>query len=175
MEQMKVSLERELEKNEKSFTDLIHYIEEAQKKLVERIREQEKREIEKAEGVMERLEKEIEELKKKDAELKELSGTKDHVHFLQTFSSRCVLPSDGDSLSFTVTADFSFEDQRKELSGLKKSLEKISQWDIKTWTPSGLKAPLVTLQPPEPQSRDEFLQFADPSVNQLFSCCAGVK
>ncbi|KAG2456852.1 NAL12 protein, partial [Polypterus senegalus] len=136
MEQMKVSLERELEKNEKSFTDLIHYIEEAQKKLVERIREQEKREIEKAEGVMERLEKEIEELKKKDAELKELSGTKDHVHFLQTFSSRCVLPSDGDSLSFTVTADFSFEDQRKELSGLKKSLEKISQWDIKTWTPS---------------------------------------
>ncbi|XP_039599043.1 tripartite motif-containing protein 16-like [Polypterus senegalus] len=157
MEQMKVSLERELEENEKSFTDLIHYIEETQKKLVERIREQEKREIEKAEGVMERLEKEIEELKKKDTELKELSDTKDNIHFLQTFSSLCVLPSDGDSLSFTVTDDLSFEDLRKELSGLKKSLEKISQWDIKTWTTSGHEAPLVTLQPPEPQSRDEFL------------------
>ncbi|XP_051781827.1 tripartite motif-containing protein 16-like isoform X2 [Erpetoichthys calabaricus] len=162
MEQMKASLERELEENEKSFTDLIHYIEEAQKKLVERIREQEKREIEKAEGVMERLEKEIEELKKRDAELKELSDTKDNVHFLQTFSSRCVLPAHGDSLSFTVIAGFSFEDLRKELSGLKMSLEKISQWDIKTWTPSGHEAPLVTLQSPEPQNRDEFLQYFCP-------------
>ncbi|XP_039598671.1 NACHT, LRR and PYD domains-containing protein 12-like, partial [Polypterus senegalus] len=56
-----------------------------------------------------------------------------------TFSSHCVLPSDGDSLSFTVTADFSSEDLRNELSCLKKSLEKISQWDIKTSTSSGKK------------------------------------
>ncbi|KAG2456443.1 TRI25 ligase, partial [Polypterus senegalus] len=134
MEQMKVSVGRELEENEKSFTDLIHCIEEAYRKVTERIREQEKREMEKAEGVMERLEKEIEELKRKDIELMELLETKDHVHFLKNFSSRCVLPADADSLSFTVTADFSCEDLRKELACLKKSLEKISQWDIKTLT-----------------------------------------
>ncbi|XP_039599024.1 tripartite motif-containing protein 16-like [Polypterus senegalus] len=81
---------------------------------------------------------------------------------MQTFSSRCVLPADGDSLSFTVTADFSSEDLRKELSCLKKSLEKISWWDIMTWTPSGHEAPFVTLQPPEPQSREEFLRYFCP-------------
>ncbi|XP_039599066.1 uncharacterized protein LOC120521723 isoform X2 [Polypterus senegalus] len=139
VEQIKISVEREVKENEKSFIDLIHCIEEAQKNLFERMREQEKRETEKAERVMEQLEKEIEELKKRDTELKELLDNKDHVHFMQTFSSRCVLPADGGLLSFTITADFSSEDLRNELSCLKKSLEKIIQWDIKTSTPSGLK------------------------------------
>uniref|UniRef100_A0A8C4XGA5 Tripartite motif-containing protein 16-like n=1 Tax=Erpetoichthys calabaricus TaxID=27687 RepID=A0A8C4XGA5_ERPCA len=137
MEEMKV------EQSEKSFTALIRCIEEAHRKLTERIREQEKREMEKAEGVMKQLKKEIEELKRREAELKELSETKDHLHFLQSFSSRCVFPADGDSLSFTVTTDFSSEDLRKELSGLKKSLEKISQGDIMTRTPSGTNSSLV--------------------------------
>uniref|UniRef100_A0A8C4RJG7 Tripartite motif-containing protein 16-like n=1 Tax=Erpetoichthys calabaricus TaxID=27687 RepID=A0A8C4RJG7_ERPCA len=162
VEQMKISVEREVEENEKSFADLIRCIEEAHRKLTERIKEQEKRETEKAEGVMEQLEKEIEELKRREAELKELSETKDHLHFLQTVSYRCVLPADGDSLSFTVTTDFSSEDLRKELSGLKKSVEKISQWVIMTRTPSGYEVQNFTLQPPEPRSREEFLQYFCP-------------
>ncbi|KAG2466124.1 TRI16 protein, partial [Polypterus senegalus] len=81
-EEMKLSMERVMGEHEKNFTDLIHCIEEAHMKLTERIKEQEKREMEKAEGVMEQLEKEIEELKMREAELKELSETKDHVHFL---------------------------------------------------------------------------------------------
>uniref|UniRef100_A0A8C4TH04 Tripartite motif-containing protein 16-like n=1 Tax=Erpetoichthys calabaricus TaxID=27687 RepID=A0A8C4TH04_ERPCA len=83
MEQMKISVDKQVAEHEKTFTDLIHCIEETQWKLIERIREQEKREMEKANGAMERLEKEIKELKRRDAELKELSKTKDHVHFLQ--------------------------------------------------------------------------------------------
>uniref|UniRef100_A0A8C4XGX4 E3 ubiquitin/ISG15 ligase TRIM25-like n=1 Tax=Erpetoichthys calabaricus TaxID=27687 RepID=A0A8C4XGX4_ERPCA len=161
-EEKQMSVVREVEENEKSFTALIRCIEEAHRKLTERIREQEKREMEKAEGVMELLEKEIEELKRREAELKELSETKDHLHFLQTFSSRCVLPADGDSLIFTVTADFSSEDLRKELSRLTKCLEKISQWVIMTRTPSAHEGPVFTLQPPEPQSRDDFLKYFCP-------------
>ncbi|XP_039601939.1 E3 ubiquitin/ISG15 ligase TRIM25-like [Polypterus senegalus] len=87
VEQIKISVEREVKENEKSFIDLIHCIEEAQKNLFERMREQEKREIEKAERVMEQLEKEIEELKKRDTELKELFDNKDHVHFMQPHRS----------------------------------------------------------------------------------------
>uniref|UniRef100_A0A8C4T2T1 Tripartite motif-containing protein 16-like n=1 Tax=Erpetoichthys calabaricus TaxID=27687 RepID=A0A8C4T2T1_ERPCA len=161
-EEKQMSVVREVEENEKSFTALIRCIEEAHRKLTDRIRQQEKREMEKAEGVLEQLEKEIEELKRREAELKGLSETKDHLQFLQTFSSRCVLPADGDSLSFTVTSDFSSEDLRKELSGLTKSLEKISQWDIKTRTPSDHEAPVFALQPPEPQSRDDFLKYFCP-------------
>ncbi|XP_039608526.1 tripartite motif-containing protein 16-like [Polypterus senegalus] len=161
-EEMKLSVERVMGEHEKSFTDLIHCIEEAHGKLTKKIKEQEKREMEKAEGVMEQLKKEIEELKRREAELKELSKTKDHIHFLQTFSSRCVLPAHGDSLNFTVTADFSSEDLLKELSGLKKRMEKISKWDIMTRTPPGREAPIFTLQPLEPQSREDFLQYFCP-------------
>ncbi|XP_039599011.1 E3 ubiquitin/ISG15 ligase TRIM25-like [Polypterus senegalus] len=162
VEQMKILVEKEVEEHEKSFTVLIHCIEETRRKVTERIREQEMREMEEAERIMEQLEKEIVELKKKDAELKELSETKDHVHFLQTFSSHCVLPADADLLSFTVTANFSYEDLRKELLCLKKSLEKISQGGIMTLTPSGSESPIFALLSPEPQSREEFLQYFCP-------------
>ncbi|XP_039599266.1 tripartite motif-containing protein 16-like [Polypterus senegalus] len=167
MEQMKISAKREVEKNEKSFADLIRCIKETRRKLIERIREQQKREVEKAEGVMKRLEKEIEELKRRGTELKEFAEIKDNIHFLKNFSSRRVLPDDGDSLSFTATADFSFEDLRKELSCLKKSLEKISQQDIMTWTPSGHEAPIFSLQPPEHRSREEFLQCHEAPIFSL--------
>uniref|UniRef100_A0A8C4RH06 B30.2/SPRY domain-containing protein n=1 Tax=Erpetoichthys calabaricus TaxID=27687 RepID=A0A8C4RH06_ERPCA len=162
VEKIKISVERDMEENKKSFSALIWCIEEAHRKLTKRIKEQEKRESKKAEGVMEQLEKEIEELRRREAELKELSETKDHLHFLQTFSSRCVLPADGDLLSFTVTADFSSEDLRKELSGLTKTLERISHCEIMTWTPSAHEAPVFALQPPEPQSRGDFLKYFYP-------------
>ncbi|XP_039608518.1 E3 ubiquitin/ISG15 ligase TRIM25-like [Polypterus senegalus] len=142
VEKMKISVEQKMEEHDKSFTDLIRCIKEAYKKLTEKIREQEKRNVEKAEGVMEHLEREMKELKRREDELKELSETKDHLQFLQTFSSCCVLPADGDSLSFTVTADFSSEVLQNELSSLKKSLQKISHWDIMTWTPPGCEAPI---------------------------------
>ncbi|KAG2465564.1 TRI16 protein, partial [Polypterus senegalus] len=48
---------------------------------------------------------------------------------------------------------------RKELSSLTKSVEKISQWVIMTRTSSAHEAPVFTLQPPEPQSRDDFLKY----------------
>ncbi|XP_039609010.1 tripartite motif-containing protein 16-like [Polypterus senegalus] len=76
-----------------------------------------------------------------------------------TLSSCCVVPADEDSLNLTITADFSFDELLKELSGLKKCLEKISQWDILPLTPS---APIFTLCHPDPQSREEFLQYICP-------------
>ncbi|MBN3291406.1 TRI29 protein, partial [Polypterus senegalus] len=81
-QEQQISVERDMEEHERTFADLIHCIEEAHKKLTERIREQEKEEMEKAEAVMKRLEKDIEELKRRDAELKELTDTKDHIFFL---------------------------------------------------------------------------------------------
>ncbi|KAG2465583.1 TRI16 protein, partial [Polypterus senegalus] len=86
MDEMKMFVQREIEENEKTFTALIQCIEEAHRKLTERIKEQEKREKKKAEGVMERLEKEIEDLKRREAELNELSETKDNLQFLQISS-----------------------------------------------------------------------------------------
>ncbi|XP_051781870.1 tripartite motif-containing protein 16-like [Erpetoichthys calabaricus] len=162
MEQMKISVEQEVQKNEKCFTDLIHCIEEVRKNLVGRIREHENQQIEKAEGVIEQIEMEMEELKKRDAELKELSKMNNDIYFLQNFKSLCVPPTDGDSLHFDNNANLFSEDLRKELSGLKKSLEKVSQWDVVALTPSGHEAPVLILQSPDPRNRDEILKYFFP-------------
>ncbi|KAG2457261.1 TRI25 ligase, partial [Polypterus senegalus] len=97
MEQMRISFAREVEENDKSFNDLINCIMETHSKLTERIREQEKRELEKAEGIMKGLEKEIVELKRREAELHKLSETKDHIHFLQAIKRLTVYLSDEES------------------------------------------------------------------------------
>ena len=39
--------------------------------------------VSQAEGLLERLEQEISELRRRDAELEQLSHTEDHIHFLQ--------------------------------------------------------------------------------------------
>ncbi|KAG2456446.1 TRI16 protein, partial [Polypterus senegalus] len=132
-----ISAEREVAENEKRFTELISCIKVAQENLIARIREQEKKEKEKVEKVMEQLKKESEVLKKKGDELKELSEMKDHVQFLQRWSCYYnALPTEGDLINFKATYEFSSEDLKKELSRLRKSLEKISQWDIKTLSPA---------------------------------------
>ncbi|XP_028647515.2 E3 ubiquitin/ISG15 ligase TRIM25-like [Erpetoichthys calabaricus] len=172
-----IEVRRRLEMKEKKLKETrrtVEQMKEAPRGLTWKIGKQENREIENAEKVMEHLRTEIEELKWRDNEMRELSQTKDHVHFLQLFSFLCDLPADRDSLCFTVIADFS----KKELSCLKKSGEKISQWDSKTRTPS---APMFTLQPLEPQSREQFLQYFCPltldinTANRLLCLSEGNK
>lgn len=49
----------------------------------ELIRVQEKSAVSRAEALVERLEREISEMRKAEDELKQLSLTEDHIHFLQ--------------------------------------------------------------------------------------------
>ncbi|MGH0145902.1 UNVERIFIED_CONTAM: hypothetical protein FKN15_045950 [Acipenser sinensis] len=52
------------------------------------------------------------------AELKQLSETEDHIHFLQNFQSLCAPPEAGDLPSVTVNTDISFGAVRKAVSEL---------------------------------------------------------
>uniref|UniRef100_A0A8C4T0C9 Tripartite motif-containing protein 16-like n=2 Tax=Erpetoichthys calabaricus TaxID=27687 RepID=A0A8C4T0C9_ERPCA len=154
------SADKEVRENEKCFTDLILSVEEACKKVTEQIREREKRDVEKAERLIERLEKEIEELKKRDTALAELSETDDHILFLQTFSTLCASPEDGESLSIVVITEFSSENLRKELANFKKHLDKINQWDFEKYVWTVSQSSVYLLESPMAESRDHFLQYA---------------
>ncbi|KAJ8277105.1 hypothetical protein GJAV_G00071530 [Gymnothorax javanicus] len=90
------------------------------------IRDQEKAEVSRAETLLQRLEQEIAELRRKDAELKQLSHTKDHFHFLQSSQSLSVPSGPEDFPSITVRPLVSFDPVRKSLSHLKKSMKKLS-------------------------------------------------
>ena len=72
-----------VEDSERMFAEMIRYMERRRSEVTELIRAQEKAEVSRAEGLLKRLEQEIAELKRRDAEMKQLSLTEDHIHFLK--------------------------------------------------------------------------------------------
>ncbi len=66
-----------MEDSERIFTELIR------SELIQLIRDQEKQAVSRDEGRLERLEQEISDLRRRDAEMEQLSHTQDHIQFLQ--------------------------------------------------------------------------------------------
>ncbi|XP_069047941.1 tripartite motif-containing protein 16-like isoform X2 [Lepisosteus oculatus] len=140
------------------FTELIRSIERTRSELTQLIRAQERAAVSQAEELLERLEQEIAELRRRDAELSQLSHTEDHIHFLQKFQSVCVPPGAGDSPSIPVRPHFSPEAVRRAVSGLKERLEDVCKEEsVKI---SRTVSDVYSLQTPEPRTRAELLHYA---------------
>ncbi|KAJ8343142.1 hypothetical protein AAFF_G00248410, partial [Aldrovandia affinis] len=103
----------------------------------ELIRDQEKAEVSRAERLIEQLEQEIAELRRRDAELEQLSHTEDHIHFLQSYQSVCAPSGPGDLPRITVNPHFSFEAVRKHVSELKERLEDVCKGNSQDLSNSG--------------------------------------
>ncbi len=65
------------------FNELIRSIERSCSEVIQMIRDREKTEVGRAEGLLDRLEQEIYDLKMRDDELQHLLHTNDHIHFLE--------------------------------------------------------------------------------------------
>ncbi|XP_061095802.1 tripartite motif-containing protein 16-like isoform X2 [Conger conger] len=124
------SLKEGVQDSEIVVIELIHSIERRHFEVKELIRDQEKAEVSQAEGLLERLEQEIAELRRRDAELEQLSHTEDHIHFLQSWQSLCAPPGPGDLPSITVSPHVSFEAVRKSVSELKERLKDICKVEL---------------------------------------------
>ncbi|MGH0173763.1 UNVERIFIED_CONTAM: hypothetical protein FKN15_066287 [Acipenser sinensis] len=120
----------EIKESEKIFTELIRSIEKIHTEVIELIGANEKAAVNQAEGRMKKLEQEIAELRRRNAELKQLSETEDHIHFLQNFQSLCAPLEAGDLPSVTVNIDISFGAVRKAVSELKDHIEDFCKWKL---------------------------------------------
>ncbi|XP_061112548.1 tripartite motif-containing protein 16-like isoform X1 [Conger conger] len=153
VQSLKRSAQTAVEDSERIFTELIRSIERRRSEVKELIRDQEKAEVSRAEGLLERLEQEIAELRRREAELEQLSHTEDHIHFLQSCQSLCAPPGPGDLPSITVSPNVSFEAVRKSVSELKERLEDVFKAEFKV---CGRVEEVSVL---EPQTRQDFLQY----------------
>ncbi|XP_064190327.1 tripartite motif-containing protein 16-like isoform X13 [Anguilla rostrata] len=155
VQSIKCSAQAAVEDSERIFTELIRSIERRRSEVKELIRDQEKAEVSRAERLLERLEQEIVELRRRDAELEQLSHTEDHIHFLQSCQSLCVPPGPADSPRTSVSPHISFEAVRKSVSELKERLEDVFKMEfVKV---SGRVKEVNIL---EPKTRKDFLQYA---------------
>ncbi|KAL2092695.1 hypothetical protein ACEWY4_012493 [Coilia grayii] len=123
VETLKSSAQTAVEESERMFTEMMRSIERRRSEVTELIRAQEKAEVSRAEGLLKRLEQEIAELKRRDAEMKQLSLTEDHIHFLKNIVS---ISDDARSTVWTrrtFSQSFSFEPVKESVSALKVQLE----------------------------------------------------
>ncbi|XP_058872568.1 tripartite motif-containing protein 16-like [Acipenser ruthenus] len=160
VESLKRSACIEIKESEKIFTELIRSIEKIHTEVIELIGANEKAAVNQAEGRMKKLEQEITELSKRNSELKQLSETEDHIHFLQNFQSLCAPPEAGDLHSVTVNTGISFGAVRKAVSELKDHIEDFCKGELVKITTTVNEVAVYSLQAPEPRNRAEFLKYS---------------
>ncbi|XP_059905041.1 E3 ubiquitin-protein ligase TRIM39-like [Gadus macrocephalus] len=83
----KADADREIADGLQVITALMRCIEKCQDDLNQMVKERLKSKEKQAEDLIKKLEQEIEDLTNRSSEVKQLSHTKDHLHFLQTFTS----------------------------------------------------------------------------------------
>ncbi|XP_035271053.1 tripartite motif-containing protein 16-like isoform X1 [Anguilla anguilla] len=155
VQSLKRSAQAAVEDSERIFTELIRSIERRRSEVKELIRDQEKAAVSRAERLLKRLEQEIAELRRRDAELEQLSHTEDHIQFLQSCQSLCVPPGLEDFPSITVSPHISFEAVRKSVSELKEQLEDFCKVELVKISESVKEVHAV-----EPRTREDFLQYS---------------
>ncbi|XP_062398365.1 tripartite motif-containing protein 16-like isoform X5 [Sardina pilchardus] len=122
---LKSSAQTAVGDSERVFTEMIRSIERRRSEVTELIRAQEKAEVSRAEGLLKRLEQEIAELKRRDAELEQLSHTEDHIHFLKNVVSVTGAPCNTVSACMAFSKSFSFEAVKESVSLMKAQLNEI--------------------------------------------------
>ncbi|XP_043089094.1 tripartite motif-containing protein 16-like [Puntigrus tetrazona] len=123
VESHKRSAQTAVEDSERIFTEIIRSIERRRSELIRLIRDREKQAVSRAEGRLERLEQEINDLRRRDAELEQLSHTQDHIQFLQSFQSLSAPPTSTDANDDPFIALLSSDDLRESVLQLRDKLQ----------------------------------------------------
>ncbi|XP_072243581.1 tripartite motif-containing protein 16-like [Leuresthes tenuis] len=174
VEAIKDSADKAVEDSERIFTELIRVIQKRSSDVKQQIRSQQQTEVSRAKELQEKIEQEISELKRKDAELKQLSHTEDHIQFLHSYSSLSALSDSPHLSSINICPLRYFEDVTAAVSETRDKLEDILR---ESWTNISLMVTEVDvlLSQPEPKSRAAFLKYSreitlDPNTahKQLF-------
>ncbi|XP_062850538.1 E3 ubiquitin/ISG15 ligase TRIM25-like isoform X2 [Trichomycterus rosablanca] len=150
----KCSAQTAVENIERICTELINSINRRCSEVKELIRDREKAAVSQIEKVLEQLEQEIVDLKKKDAELKQLSHTEDPIHFLQSFQSLSTLAGSAESPAITISHFLSFEDVTESVSQLREKVEEF-------WEEQFEKIPdrVKKFRNISPRIREDFVQY----------------
>ncbi|XP_058602418.1 tripartite motif-containing protein 16-like [Onychostoma macrolepis] len=153
VESHKRSAQTAVEDSERIFTELIRSIERSRSELIRLIRDQEKQAVSRAEG---RLEQEINDLRRRDAELEQLSHTQDHIQFLQSFQSLSAPPESTDVNDdlFSSLRSVSSDALRESVHQLRDKLEDFCKEELKKISDRETFTNIV------PRTRNHFLQYS---------------
>uniref|UniRef100_UPI0037E837D1 tripartite motif-containing protein 16-like n=1 Tax=Semicossyphus pulcher TaxID=241346 RepID=UPI0037E837D1 len=153
------SADKAVEDSEKIFTQLIRLMKKRRSDVKQQVRSQQEAEVSRVRELQEKLEQEITELKRRDADLEELSLTEDHNQFLHDYPSLSPLSESTDSSSIKIRPLRYFEAVTAAVSEVRGKLQDVLR---ETWTniSQTVTEVDVLLTQPEPKTRAEFLQYS---------------
>ncbi|XP_053198105.1 tripartite motif-containing protein 16-like [Scomber japonicus] len=157
------SADKAVEDSEKIFTQLIRLLQKRSSDVKQQIRSQQQTEVSGVKELQEKLQQEITELKRKDAELKQLSHTEDHNQFLHNYPSVSQLSEPTDSSSINIRPLRYFEDVTAAVSELRDLLQDIlrDKWTDIPLLETEVDVLLSEPEPEaEPKTRAEFLKYS---------------
>ncbi|XP_028261431.1 tripartite motif-containing protein 16-like [Parambassis ranga] len=155
VEAIRGSADKTVEDCQKILTELIRLIQKRSSDVKQQVRSQEEAEVSRVKERQEELEQKITEMKRKDAELEQLSHTEDHIHFLHKYRSLPALSESTHSSSINIRPLRYFEDMTAAVSELRDKLQDTLR---ETWTNVSLTEVDVLLS--EPQTRADFLKYS---------------
>ncbi|XP_027893302.1 tripartite motif-containing protein 16-like [Xiphophorus couchianus] len=159
VEAINVSADKAVENSEEIFCELIGFLWKRSSEVKQQIRSQQETEVSRVKDVQEKLEQEITELKRKDAELEQLSHTEDHNQFLLNYPSLPALSESTHSSSINIRPLRYFEDVTAAVAELREKLKDILTEDCRTIS-CVISDVDVLLARPDAMSRADFLKFS---------------
>ncbi|KAM6919087.1 tripartite motif-containing protein 16-like [Xenentodon cancila] len=157
VEAINQSADQTVEDSEKMFTELISLIQKRSSDVKQQIRSQQETEVSRVKELEEKLQQEITDLKSKDAELKQLTNTKDHIVFIRNSTTATYLSK---SIYFPFFHSFylqHFRGVKMAASHLRDEMQEVLKEE---WMKSSLMVSEVDVSPSkEPKTRADFLQW----------------
>uniref|UniRef100_A0A3Q1AH88 E3 ubiquitin/ISG15 ligase TRIM25-like n=1 Tax=Amphiprion ocellaris TaxID=80972 RepID=A0A3Q1AH88_AMPOC len=158
LKDLSVSADQTLEKSWKILEALTRLIHNSSNVLHGQIRSQQQTEESQVQELQKKVEQEISDLKKKDAELKQLSDTPDHIMFLHSCPSMSSLAKSARSSSINIRPRRHFEDVLEVLKELKEEIQNSLK---DTWGSISeiISLPDLLVQEPQPRTQFEFFRY----------------
>ncbi|XP_059391450.1 tripartite motif-containing protein 16-like [Carassius carassius] len=122
--------------------------------LIRLNRDQEKTAVSRAEGQLKQMEQEINDLRRRDAELEQLSHTQDHIQFLQSFPCLSAPPESTEGNDDLFCSLVSSDGLRESVHQLRDKLEDFCKEQLKKISDR------VTITNIVPRTRKDFLQYS---------------
>ncbi|XP_070401619.1 tripartite motif-containing protein 16-like [Nothobranchius furzeri] len=159
VETISVSADQAVEDSEEIVSQLIHLIQKRSSDVKQQIRSQQEMEMSRVRVLQEKLQQEITELRRKDAELEQLSHTEDLNVFLQNLASVSALGGSTCSYSTIIHPPRDFRDVTAAVSTLRDKIQDILRGNQSntSLTASQLGG---LMSEPEPKTRAHFLEYS---------------
>ncbi|XP_041090809.1 E3 ubiquitin-protein ligase TRIM47-like [Polyodon spathula] len=145
LEAMNSSEQRDMEANQQIKAELIQSIETFWAEVTKEVDAKNQAAVNRVEGLKMKLQQEIAELRRRNAELKQLSETEDHTHFIQGIQS--LSPDCRDLSSLTVNTETPATVANNALSRIKELIGEICEGELENIVKAVNEAEVCTLVP----------------------------